>query len=679
MSSDDSSDHEADNENPEFFDPSQHKFKKQSKEKAWLGDFGDYEEESTSYNKKKRNYTDKLNFVPSSSNVKDTAEASDESEGEAQPRNMEEEEDYDDATSFRGFQQAAPAVDSEVTTKSRPISKAQGFSFTPIIKKPPIKHQPVKPLPKDYASFLNNPQGNKIMKMMEKMGFQEGRGLGPDGKGRVEPIQVQLRGKQSGIGFGSKEKPEVKSASESEDEDLGLGQLPKKPNRSKIQYQSLDEAMARVEQAMPKELGTVSEMSGSSALTEDVRLVVDLSRESLLHLEQNMKTMNLQRQQAIQEQESLQPLLDRATQEQSLLKSLVELCTRLELVSLDQNIDFVALRPHLTILEEQRRQVQGNPLFSFINSRLQEMAVSLVSPQFARLLDAWDIEAEPILMVDFFAEWASLFVPTREADYDAYEETRNMLPFDALLYSMWYPKVKAFIENDWDPSISDAALTLMQGWAPLLPSFLMHSLIEQYVVPKLLASLEAWDPHKTPISFHFCFHPWLPILVDGLDALRPTIRAKLSAIVRDLDHFPPEVDLFADYIKPWLPILSEKDRIKLIDRTAFAKLQYVLSSRLIIDPSKQVLDHFSRAMYWSAAMPPQQFGELLSTSFFPNFMQVLAHWLTLNPPITDVMQWYTFWKSLLPQEVANTPQVEKCLRSFLVQVNSHMDASEAAG
>lgn len=60
---------------------------------------------------------------------------------------------------------------------------------------------------------------------MQKMGFQEvriqrfelirqGRGLGPEGKGRVEPIQAQLRGKQTGIGFGSKEQPDAKSDSE---------------------------------------------------------------------------------------------------------------------------------------------------------------------------------------------------------------------------------------------------------------------------------------------------------------------------------------------------------------------------------------------------------------------------------------------------------------------------------
>ncbi|KAI0242328.1 hypothetical protein L0F63_002435 [Massospora cicadina] len=644
MSSEESSEREVEAEDPEFFDPTRHRFKKLTKEQAWMGVFHDGSEDEKEAAGTNKRYSTGISFVQSHSGMPSKLSESEDSEGLAQPRDMAE--DYEDLHAFQGFQQSQPKA-GEGQTKPHAKTSTRGVTFTPIMRKVPSN--PIKPLPKDYASFLNNPQGNVIRKMMEKMGFQEGQGLGPEGKGRVAPIEVKLRGKQSGIGFGSKEQPEVISEPESEsEEEPKAGQLLPKPKKSKIQYQTLDEAMARVELAL-------GNMGGSLApnLNDDVRLVVDLSKDNLVHLELSMKNMNLQRRQALQEQEALQPLLDRATQEQAALEALAALCTRLEQVCLEVT-DFVALRPHLATLEEQRRLAQDASLSKFISARLQEMAVSLVAPQFTRLMEVWDVEAEPLLMVDFFQEWANLFVPTLRAE-DDFEETRNV----------------------WDPQTSDAALALLQAWSPVLPTFIVRFLIEQGVVPKLLASLEAWSPHTTPASFHFCFHPWLPLLADGLDALRPTIRAKLATIIRDLDSFPPELDLFSAYIQPWLPILSAKDRVKLIDRTAYAKLQYVLSSRLIIDPSDQTLDHFVRALHWHGSMAPAQFGELLANSFFPNFAKVLSQWLALDPPITDIMQWYTFWKSLLPQDIITTPPVEGCLRSFLAQVNAYMDLGGA--
>ena len=52
---------------------------------------------------------------------------------------------------------------------------------------------------------------------------------------------------------------------------------------------------------------------------------------------------------------------------------------------------------------------------------------------------------------------------------------------------------------------------LLDTWDTLLLALVLHNILDHIVMPKLIATVDTWDPHsETPI--HAWLHPWLLFL-----------------------------------------------------------------------------------------------------------------------------------------------------------------------
>ena len=95
------------------------------------------------------------------------------------------------------------------------------------------------------------------------------------------------------------------------------------------------------------------------------------------------------------------------------------------------------------------------------------------------------------------------------------------------------------------------------------------------------------------------------------------------------------------------------------------KLEQSLALDLVINPIDQSLDPWNWIMEWMDFMPPAAMINCLERQCFPKWLQVLASWLNQNPNYNEVKNWYTGWKSVIPRDLLEAPQVQHQLQQAL--------------
>ena len=167
------------------------KKRKMTKEEAIYGVFGDYSDDDDDGDADMGDsgkHTKGVSFVASSSSKPSASDAS--------------------SKTAAGDDETAATDDSDADMDERP-SFAKSFGHQPRRAQPSMAPPtPAAPSPRprtsvsqDFGSFEQSSKGFG-MKMLLKMGFQVGQGLGREGQGIVEPVQVKQRPTGAGIAFG---------------------------------------------------------------------------------------------------------------------------------------------------------------------------------------------------------------------------------------------------------------------------------------------------------------------------------------------------------------------------------------------------------------------------------------------------------------------------------------------
>ncbi len=152
------------------------------------------------------------------------------------------------------------------------------------------------------------------------------------------------------------------------------------------------------------------------------------------------------------------------------------------------------------------------------------------------------------------------------------------------------------------------------------------------------------------------------MLGDQLGIVYPTIRNKLASA---LNAWHPSDRSAKLILLPWKDIFDNKSMNTFILKNILPKLTTVLASELVINPVNQNLDPWGWVMEWKDFLPPAAMINLLERHFFTKWLSVLANWLNTNPNCKEVTDWYKGWKSMIPPELVNTPQVQHQLQQAL--------------
>ncbi|GES77671.1 TFP11-domain-containing protein [Rhizophagus clarus] len=573
---------------------------------------------------------------------------------------------------------------------------------------------------KDFGKFEKHTKGIGL-KLMQKMGYKVGEGLGSDGRGIVNPIEAQLRPARMGLAYhGFKEKTKVQEDEERQGpvDDISIKPVKKeksnawkksaKAKKSRVAYKTADEIIneiGSVPSVQPikiidmtgpqaREISSTSQISSqaipdtSSRLPElrhNLRLIVDMSKADLEHFTREHRVQTERTKTLKKEMARVTAQVNDETKKIKRLgeiMSIIKDCSRRLTVSLSSD------SPSLELFSDAFEKLQNEYSNEFTLYNLDTAVIAIITPIVKQNMISWEPLKDPnFKLLLEFQKWKELFktnppitnAPSDRFNYDpTYKRFSEitMTPYESMMYSVWLPKIRSAINNMWNVRDYDPAIKLLENWKPpLLPMFIYDNIIDQLIMPKLTREVDSWNPNTDTQMIHQWLHPWLPLLRERMEPLYLTIRQKFRSSLQRWD--PIDTSAF-DIIEPWNNVFKLEDMQSLIVKAVLPKLTEAMKMRLQINPKNQELNVFNCIMIWRDLFTPKVFNQLFEDTFFIKWLDALYIWLTHNPNYDEIRQWYLFWKSLFPKEMLDSPIIEEQFTKALCMIEESISLGSEA-
>lgn len=404
------------------------------------------------------------------------------------------------------------------------------------------------------------------MKMLEKFGWDKGSGLGKNGQGIVDPIEVNVRPKNMGLGF-NKYRPKeaalsVMQESTLEDEPtcsierkekLWLEQDGRSRKRKKEYVTEEELVVAKKQERGLNVVEKVLDMRGPQVrvltslknlnaneenlndtpmpeLRRNLRKNVDLAE---LDVQKRDWDLRYEKQTVIDLREEKQKLRDDVARQKEEVDRLDQIVTELDRLENEGHLGLLTLESlAYSFGELQKVFLEEYKLFS-----LSKVACFFAYPLFHKLFQGWDPLVKPTDHLSIVSIWKDLL----NVDHEI---------FDSLLMEVVVPALRMSITNTWQAKHPEPLLRFLDSWQEVLPYSALETLLDHIVMPKLSAAVDSWDPRQDKIPVHVWVHPWLPFLDQKLEAfLYPTIQYKLEHCV--LKAWLPSDTSAYTILSPW--------------------------------------------------------------------------------------------------------------------------------
>ncbi|KAK7544259.1 G-patch domain-containing protein [Phyllosticta citribraziliensis] len=575
-------------------------------------------------------------------------------------------------------------------------------------------------------------------RMMAKMGYKQGQGLGKEGEGILNPIEVKLRPQGAGVGAikerTDQAKQEARRAAErrgetyedsSEEErkarrkrkaakkaaaDSGAS-TPGGLSRPKTKYRtaaeieaaadglevpnvlkSLIDATGREQKLLTSTAGLLTPLGGAQSATTEADKIATRARRELEAFADSWAGLTERKQFIDEEERALQQEIDHDEEQYRKVLGIAEAVEKLSNLDLGRpsTADDAAAQWEQAVSELETLQFEyRNELTQY---GLQEAAVAVIAPLFKQEMLDWEPLEKPMHLVPQLHRLRtilgigkdSLTLHNGRHDLGGYRRPKSTTPYETLIYTLWLPRVRTTITNTWDPYAPNSMIALVEAWKDVLPKFVFHSLLNNLIVAKLKDALHEWNPktslrHKRskPLP-HVWLFPWLQYLSE-----EHTNSKSSTGLLTDVRH------KFGSALKSWdisrgiLPGLDLWREVlpnleSSLVRYLLPRLALHLQTNFAVDPSDQDLTPLEHVLAWRDFFKPSTLGQLLLAEFFPKWLNVLHLWLTSEPDYEEVGQWFSWWKSQFPDAVNAVPSVAQAWDKGLEMMNQALDLGDAA-
>ncbi|ORY58467.1 GC-rich sequence DNA-binding factor-like protein-domain-containing protein [Pseudomassariella vexata] len=572
-----------------------------------------------------------------------------------------------------------------------PVLKDDLEDDTPVIK------------PKPSAFGGGGKAKSFAARMMEKMGYVGGKGLGAEGQGRNVIIEPNLR--PQGVGLGAvreksqKERDEEKRQARLRGEEIVDSDEEKKKrkrDRKKQGHVSSAGSGASTPRKPKTRYLTVSDIKKAAPglhIPDAFAPILDMTGPGKKMLTSGSGLLTPTTGTEVVEQTEARKLAGRAQRDLSAFveewktleerKAWLGMETHQRQQELDEvQKEFASLQKFasaLDVISQAARDKEWDPIIKGLkdveaagssDDDYAAIAVAAIHPFMRDAVQGWLPMEDPklgnfvsdltsirgVLSLDDKVINGNAVAKWDEHDIDGTHRhhKKSTTPYESMIYKLLFPKLITTIATQWDVYDSAPLLAVFDKWDSLLPGFVRTQLLDQ-VVRRLDDAISAWKPRKKHQQHlpHLWLFPWFQHLpTHHLDprgtGIVSDVRRKFRALIDAWDFDKGVIPGLKQWKEIFRPSKSQDQWKPLIMHHVLPAMARYLRTNFRVDPGDQepYLPMLTGVLKWMDVLAPSMVAEVLVAEVFPMWLDVLYQWLTSDEAnYEEVGAWFEWWQN----------------------------------